>query len=1031
MSIIHSLNLNEGGGIIPALNLSKPEDGGHIIIGIGGTGIDALKSLKRKVYTFLEPSDPFTPVPRYDSIRFLALDTDEFSLGDPQNERDLQESEFVSLKPPHPLFLAPKESLKKRPDLNNWMSIDQLPPLMADAGAGGIRQMGRFMLMERVQDVYGAIMNAVDSLQHVMSHGQPINIHILAGISGGTGSGCFIDVCYLVRSVLESMGIRDSKLFGYFFLPDVVISKCSVRGDFVRECTNRRNGYAALKELDYLMDLPAADDWFDQRYQNGLTIHTQRSPMDLCYLVSATDVEGNIPYNAYNHCINVVSDYIMACLTGQGFQVNIFAAMPLFPRTSGANHCYTILGSANAEVPFSQIATYLAQGYYKKVADISWHCPTENEVIQFAGEEGLTWADLYSRLTRNTYDAALLANRLAEVGMIDILSVAIRTELVHPADLLSPAEVWLAEFKAKVESNFSALSAPLRSYAEPDYERDSVISSVHRHLMYLCRNRDGAHGAKFAAKLLSNSGFDMGDVVAGLIAENTERLMYEKSLANHLLHDLREARDNFCHASFITRSSRWNRYRDAMVRYFSHRASLFVMEKMDKLLNLLKDQLSTLYTEFYQKLDSLCDDLKDTFEVNAAFLADPQRRAYAVSNTAEIIALEDLIPELDLAISAIDPIHAAISLMDCLLDVKHQETWLYQSDIGIGGLISGFMFSHFPKPFTDTLDELIRRKYPGLTVPQVQNKIISDLLAPLNRIAAPMFWQVPAYTMDFTSAFAQSTLTVPAALKLLPAAAQEFKQRVGFHQNLEVCLSASSDRVSVLRQISAVPLYAYADLGPMREAYEDDLRGGVAGIHLYEHNCVLEEKANKTPEDLERIAATAWGSYLPSPIPLSRTYVSGVEHSQEHKVLEKLFSRAMELGVIARDPCGYWVIFENRWEGEHRLPSREDYVADGLFSWEKAEAEKLQCEELLGSWTSPDRCRTLTLFGGNAIQYGYEQLVLLDRFVRFPRLAAAVRRSLDNYDYLLQKKATLEALLSAEELRWQTHSTQDGELSSS
>ena len=1023
MSIIHSLNLNEGGGITPARNFFKPEDGGHIIIGIGGTGIDALKSLKRKVYTFLEPSDPFTPVPRYDSIRFLALDTDEFSLGDPQNERDLQESEFVNFSVPRlwkrldPHFPDGRASLKNRPDLNNWMSIDQLPPLLGPSSPRAIRQMGRFMLMERVQDVYGAIMNAVDSLQHVMSHGQPINIHILAGISGGTGSGCFIDVCYLVRSVLESMGIQHSKLFGYFFLPDVVISKCSVRGDFVRECTNRGNGYAALKELDYLMDLPAADDWFDQCYQNGLTIHTQRSPVDLCYLVSAADVNGNISHNAYTYCINVASDYIMACLTGQGFQANIFAAMSLVPRTSGANHCYTILGAANAEVPFSQIATYLAQGYYKKVADISWHCPTENEVRQFAAGEGLTWERLCSRLTRNTYDAALLANRLAEVGMRDCLLVPIRAAYNHPGLLVDPAEQWLAEFKAKVESNFSALSAPLRSYAEPDYERDSVISSVHRHLMELCRNLDGQHGAKFAAKLLSNSGFDMGDVVAGLIAENTERLMCEKHQHQYLFSSLREARDAFYCANIITRSSRWKIYLNAMVRWMDHLAKLFLMEKMDELLHILKDQLSTLYTEFYQKLDSLCDDLKDTFEVNAAFLADPQRRASAVSNTAEIIALEDLIPELDLAISAIDPIHAAVSLMHYLLDGSCQETWLSQSDVGIGGLISGFMLSQFSKPLTDTLDELIRRKYPGLTVPQVQNKIISDLLTPLNRIAAPMFWWIPAYTMDLTSAFAQSTLTVPAASNLLPAAAQEFKQRVGFHQNLEVCRSTSSDRVSVLRQISAVPLYAYEGLGLMQRAYEDVLRGGVAGIHLYEHNCVLEEKANKTPEDLERIAATAWGSYLPSPIPLSQTYVSGEEHSQEHKALEKLFSRAMELGVIARGPCGYWDIFENRWEEEHRLPSREDYVADDLFSWEKAEAEKLQCEELLRSWTSPDRCRTLILSGGNAIQYGYEKLVLLDRFVRFPRLAAAVRRSLDNYDYLLEKKAALEALLSAEELR--------------
>ena len=95
-----------------------------------------------------------------------------------------------------------------------------------------------------------------------------------------------------------------------------------------------------------------------------------------------------------------------------------------------------------------------------------------------------------------------------------------------------------------------------------------------------------------------------------------------------------------------------------MVRWMDHEARIFVMEKMDALLLTLKSQLSTLYTEFYHKLDSLCDDLKDTFAQNSAFLADPAKRASANPYTWRIIELDDVKGDLDPVIRAINPIQA-------------------------------------------------------------------------------------------------------------------------------------------------------------------------------------------------------------------------------------------------------------------------------------------------------------------------------------------------------------------------------------
>ena len=1040
MSIIHSLNLNEGGGIIPDNDVSRPEDTPSILIGVGGTGVAALKSLKAKVFNQLKPTNSADKSDKreYSMIRFLALDTDKTSVGEADSDFHLQRDEFQDISVPNlGKLLDPQDpngrtALKKRPDLNNWMSIDQIEPLLGEAGAGGIRQMGRFMLMQNISEVYTAIKNAITQARTGAAAGGQVNVHIMAGISGGTGSGCFIDICYLVRSVLDSLGVKNGKIFGYFFLPDVVISKPAVRNIPTKESSNRRNGYAAFRELDYLMDLATADDWFDQSYQNGLTIHTQKPPVDLCHLISASDAEGNIPENAFDYSINVVSDYIMAYLahvkvpkgvvagqdqglTMQGHLSNIVNGVNAVQRNAGANYCYTILGASNAEVPFSQIATYLAQGYYKKVSDISRHIPTENEVTTFAEGENLAWDKLCTELTKNASDAGVLANELAGVDMRDCLRSEIKTGQDHPASLLNPAEAWLAEFKGKVESNFSALSTPLSSYEEPVLgQNNSIISSVHRNLMGMCRNKDGAHGAKFAAELLSRNGFDMNAVIAGLIEENKEQLSQERAQQDYLFSGLREARDDFFNASIVTRSFKWNKYRDAMVRWMDHRAKIFLMEKIDVLLQTLKTQLSTLYTEFYHKLDSLCDNLKETFEANAAFLSNPNSVASSNPYTWRIIELRDIKEqELDPVIQRIDPVVATGALMEHLLMSENQDEWLSGSDYRIGRLITKFMKEKFDPQLTTSLEDFIKGKYPGLQPGQIQDKIESNFLTPSHKKATPMFWMDGSYVLANDS-YPSSTMTVPSASPLITAAANHFSNGgAGSTFGYSIRPSDISDRIFTLRFNSGLPLYAYQGVTLMRGDYAKDLQAGTAGLHLYEHNCVLEAKECKTPEDLEIIASTAWGSYLPSPIPLSRTYTEREEHSEQHKALEELFKRAKGLGVIGRDSNNSWVIFDNPWNEAHKLPCLEDYVdhKTGKFNEGQADAEMRACDEILAKWTAPELCRQHALLGNVKVKDGFETAVLLDRFIRYPRLVAVVRRNLGNYDFLQQKKAALGKLI--------------------
>ena len=1031
---IHSLNLNEGGGIIPMNDVSQPENAASVIIGLGGTGVATLKILKKKVYTQLIPSNPGAPVPEYSMIRFLAIDTDSTAVDAPRSDSDLKKDggEFINIKPANLAALLDPNSptgrteLKKRPELINWMSIDKIQPLLADDGAGGIRQMGRFMLMESAQRVYNAITSAIHSAMTGNQAGGQVNIHIIAGISGGTGSGTFIDICYLVRRILEDRGWA-GKLFGYFFLPDVVIAKPEVRSDANKEHLNRRNGYAAFRELDYLMDLQSANDWFEQSYPGTIpSVKTQAPPVDLAHLISATDAHGNIPAKAFDYSLNVVADYIMAYLahvdlrgaqagqdgglTMQGHLANIVAGVANIQRRTGSNHSYTILGASNAEVPFSQIATYLAKGYYEKVRSISGNIATDNNVNTVAGAVGLTTQEIRRRITRQAPDAGALAAALANINPDDCIGAPIQNGKQHPEAILRPAERWLEAYLARLEDNAKGLSQDLETLAQPEIgQNNSYIALVHSKLMEICRNSDGKGGAKMAAGLLSRTGRTLETVVRGMIEENNRTLEFERNQIQLIENDLINTRDAFMHSNFINRGKRWGNYRNAMVRAFSHDSMLEGLTKIDSVLQKLLRQLTDLYSQFYQKLDMLCDELAETFEQNAAFLGDEDRVASANPYTWRVIELKDVKEDLDAVLRPIQKEVAAEKLMDHLLRYENQSEWLSDSDYRIGRLVTEFMLEQFRPQLSATIEAYIRSKYPGLSDSQIEQKIESDFLDVADEKAAPMFWKVPNYPMNSNTTFASSTMTVPSSSTLITQAADNFQKRTALtgDRNYAVRCTGIGDRIFALRFNSGLPLCAYQGVTLMRADYESDLRNGIVGLHLYEANVALENKANKTEEDLKRIRETAWGSYLPSPIPLSQTHVENEPYTEKEQVVVDLFQQAKEAGVIRKDPnSNAWAIYANNWDGPYAEAKVEDFKTEGAINVGKCQQAVASWQALLDGWTDAGSCRSYPMLANLRIEDGYEDRVLLDTFIRYPRLREVVRSS-------LEKRAWIEKQVEA------------------
>lgn len=285
-----SLLLKAGGEIIFPNQVASRQGDANVMIGIGGTGIAALKKLKKAIH-------------KCDNIKFLAIDTDDYGVAiSPTEQFSIHEPNLYNL-------LANPDRLRNEPNLK-WMNVDNIKMTAFTQGAGGVRQVGRYCLMKKSNDLKDKLSKLIVEAKAAAGTAK-VNVHIFAGLSGGTGSGCFIDVCYIVREILKTMS---GNVFGYFFLPDVHLHRKGIMGQEAIENWNKANGYAALKELNYLMSIPFTNETFEADY-GEFVIKSKEAPVDHCYLISGTNSYGVSIANAYDYALNVVVDYVLTYLS--------------------------------------------------------------------------------------------------------------------------------------------------------------------------------------------------------------------------------------------------------------------------------------------------------------------------------------------------------------------------------------------------------------------------------------------------------------------------------------------------------------------------------------------------------------------------------------------------------------------------------------------------------------------------------------------------------------------------------------------
>lgn len=270
-----------------ASDFQGPERTPAIFVGVGGTGVKTLRFLLSHVQASEDPA--LKRMLEHGELQFIGIDTDPGSnkpseqldpqmVPDPEHEDKAKKLPFQTLASLDNFILIEAEDISralmairldirkqqsqndtatdsaseilKHPEIAEWFP---LPTKDGDeisygqsraAGAAQWRALGRAGLFLRANIVYQAIQAAHERIQGALAisnanRGKP-RAYVVGSLAGGTGSGMFWDVSFMLRTISDELHIR-----GAFLLPDVF-------SELDRARRIMPNAYAALKELAYL-----------------------------------------------------------------------------------------------------------------------------------------------------------------------------------------------------------------------------------------------------------------------------------------------------------------------------------------------------------------------------------------------------------------------------------------------------------------------------------------------------------------------------------------------------------------------------------------------------------------------------------------------------------------------------------------------------------------------------------------------------------------------------------------------------------
>ncbi|HHX59209.1 MAG TPA: hypothetical protein GX707_00480 [Epulopiscium sp.] len=867
---IQQLDVGLGGGIVSEKIRVETIDNPMLVIGLGGTGIDALLRLKYQINRrFKLPEDPMTRKKQEKpaNIEFMGFETNEQELRKNYKGISLDPiNEFVLLSNSEVGGILQNRSILE-PYITDWLS----PELSISDGVGGAsgnRQAGRLLLFTKITQVVQSIEKKINILSKGTN--KKLIVFVLTGLSGGTGSGCYLDIAYIVRGIIEkeygSSGVDRVNQLGYLFTPDVNLSNNSLSShtrDYIK-----KNGYAALKELDYWMNVDERGERFKQSYGNILNVDSPLPPFNLCHLISATNTEGKQLENAYDYCMNVTAENITNFMaseeknSGEEFAIhdyisNINMNIAQMTTTFSANYKYNIIGASSAVLPIEEMTTYLAYRLFKKIEKMFESAPTQEDVGEFERKIKIDTDNVIRRFEERVPEPLLgyeNSERLSFNNLVKTQVINIDTEL---------------------ETGY--LARAIEEYVKVKKQLPGEILEVFQDQA----NRVFLHpeqGPIYISRLIYNGdGFSvLKTILAHIESLKTTRQRMPQDIqdaaerANEKLADARSA--------FISKDKKKNVYISAKIMEYGLRADLirteYMIEFYEDLYQLLNQENSRMYNVFTEVLNAL----NDIFEKNGNILTQGEEVNYQGKKTYywNVVSIPDIVKEVDKLMKEQSGDELIRDFTSNLL--THSNKWLKDQEMDIVSSISDFLTDHFGDLITKSMEEFLLIKFGDeeaidkLVERKIASQLDEDAISIFHMNNSTGHLHFPSW------GFVSVPVQAPSILKGI----RNYQTNALGKSNFTIKESRVKNRIFWLNTKNGIPLYVYTPLKVYEESYEKTIldREGI-GRHLVQ---TVNENWVELPSP---IPEASWGDTYNNP-----------RVKEQNQRVNAIFEEALEKKII-------------------------------------------------------------------------------------------------------------------------------------
>ncbi|MDF2540711.1 MAG: tubulin-like protein [Herbinix sp.] len=848
-----------------------------LIVGLGGTGVDALIRTKKMINTRINcksPSGEWKEKP--DNVEYLAIDTDD---ANEQAEyegiklnKELEEFFLFQNRDIAKILKARKTFLME--DADEWLCED-LPISSIIHGARGVRQAGRLMLFLNSNIIIDAIRKKISRVTRGYGANVPISVFILAGISGGTGSGTFIDIPYMIRKVAEEYS-RNVENIGLLFLPDVSLINVGIGNDVIA-ANIKRNGYAALKELDYLMNMERSKDYFEQGYGPNFKVNkTNEGPFNICLFISSRDSDGTIYSDSpYEYALSIAAETVVNFIAfeeadnGGKFTINSFISNIMsngstFVNSLGSakhpvNYIYNVVGASTAFLPIDDLMSYMTYIMFEEAERLYNSDPTERDVEEMVRNLGLDEGAVEREFRR------------AMPPRPDFVSYTF--EKIRQASSALETE-YKGVTKRQIEVLNNMVETKVKDFEVLLKDKNNIINTYFK---------DINKGPVFTQLLLYNPAGS--NSVSSYLERTRLRLLgrrFDSIQLDAYEAEMKSALSDLMNKGLLEHKKKVREnYAKACDKYYNAILTNHVLECMAAAYAKIYKLVLEVNNEIYSSIAELFETLKKLFQkygkINTATSIQ-----YSDNNTVlswYLVSAPEFISEI-MGRMQTDPYlridFAKVVRLFYQNLIENPELWTGKTRADVVDAINEYISESFKNILDKGMDYYM--EFIAMHQGKSRSSFYGEILQELNKKAKVMFPMKPEMGGMPISAPRYTVLSIPENAPQILNAAMLYMSG----KKSQVKKSGISERVFMLNFDIAIPLYEYAELDQCEDAYEASIMTN--GIHLYEKN-------------------KNWKS-LPSPN-FETTWTSGHKNPREAKInaeYKTIFDKAKEYGYIVYDP---------------------------------------------------------------------------------------------------------------------------------